>query len=240
MPVVMDKNTANYALHLWKGRGEQFSLTDARGWSQSMEVAGLLTDSIFQGNLIVSEEGLLQYDPNVSGYRFFLIDAPAGKTVEVQQALERSLGDYGFQVERSADRLAGFLAVQNTYLSTFQSLGGLGLLLGTIGLAAVQVRNVVERRGELALLRAAGFRRASLAWLVVLENLLLLVSGLAIGLIAAMAAVLPHLLGPGASVPWHTLAAILGLVLAVGAVSSLMAVRILVRAPLLAALRADR
>ena len=29
------------------------------------------------------------------------------------------------------------MAVQNTYLSTFQSLGGLGLLLGTVGLAVV-------------------------------------------------------------------------------------------------------
>ena len=34
--------------------------------------------------------------------------------------------------------------MQNTYLSTFQSLGGLGLLLGTIGLAALQLRNVLE------------------------------------------------------------------------------------------------
>ena len=52
------------------------------------------------------------------------------------------------------DRIAAFHRVENTYLSTFQSLGALGLLLGTAGLAAVLLRNVLERRRELALLRA--------------------------------------------------------------------------------------
>ncbi len=67
----------------------------------------------------------------------------------------------------------------NTYLATFQTLGGLGLLLGTVGLAAILLRNVLERRGELATLRALGFQRASLAWLVLAENTLLLLVGLA-------------------------------------------------------------
>ena len=58
------------------------------------------------------------------------------------------------------------LAVQNTYLETFQSLGALGLLLGTLGLATVQFRSVLERRQELALMRAAGFRRGRLAKMV--------------------------------------------------------------------------
>jgi hypothetical protein len=40
--------------------------------------------------------------------------------------------------------LAGFLEVQNTYLSTFQLLGALGLMLGTIGLAVVLVRTVID------------------------------------------------------------------------------------------------
>lgn len=52
--------------------------------------------------------------------------------------------------------------MQNTYLSTFLVLGGLGVLLGTLGLGAVLLRGVVERRGELALLRELGFTGRSL------------------------------------------------------------------------------
>jgi ABC-type antimicrobial peptide transport system permease subunit len=237
---VLDKNTATYSLHLMQGRGENFSVTDSRGQTLRLAVAGLLANSIFQGDLLVSQESLLRYDPTIGGYRFFLIDAPAERSAAVERALERTLDDYGFTAQPASERLAGFLAVENTYLSAFQSLGGLGLLLGTIGLAAVQLRNVLERRGELALLRAAGFRRQLLARLVVLENLVLLVAGLAIGCLAAVLALLPHLAGGGASVPWGPLAGLLVLVLAVGLAASVAAVRAVARAPLLPALRHER
>ena len=154
--------------------------------------------------------------------------------------LEQNLGECGFSAETTGQRLAEFLAVQNTYLSTFQSLGGLGLLLGTFGLAAVQLRNVFERRGELALLRATGFRRATLGWLVLLEHAVLLTAGLGGGTLAATRAVLPHLLHRGAAVPWASLAATLAAVLLVGLAAGALAVRAVVRAPLLAALREER
>ena len=67
-------------------------------------------------------------------------------------AIEEGASDLGAHVESTAERLAGFHRVENTYISTFQTLGGLGLLVGTIGLAAVLLRNVLERRRELALL----------------------------------------------------------------------------------------
>ena len=88
-------------------------------------------------------------------------------------------------MKEASEQLAQFLAVQNTYLSTFQSLGGLGLLLGTVGLAVVQLRSVLERRGELALMRAEGFQPSRLVKMVVFENAVLLVGGLAVGAIAA-------------------------------------------------------
>jgi ABC-type antimicrobial peptide transport system permease subunit len=131
------------------------------------------------------------------------------------------------------------LAVQNTYISTFQSLGAIGLLLGTVGLAAVQLRSVFERRKELALLRAAGFRRWRLGEMVLLENLLLLVGGLATGTIAALITVLPHMLASGARVPLADLAVMLGVVLVVGVLVGLIAVRATLRAPLVAALRGE-
>ena len=75
-------------------------------------------------------------------------------------------------------RLAAFHRVENSYLETFRALGALGLLLGTVGLAAVLMRNVLERRRELALLRAVGYRPRHLAVMVLAENLFLLVVGL--------------------------------------------------------------
>jgi putative ABC transport system permease protein len=141
-------------------------------------VAGLLSNTILQGSLFIDEERFKQLYPEVSGYNYFLIDAPAGKTADVERALESRLNDQGFDVRDARAVLTDLLAVQNTYLSTFQSLGALGLLLGVFGLATVQLRSVLERRGELALMRATGFRRNRLAEMVMLENAVLLLGGL--------------------------------------------------------------
>jgi ABC-type antimicrobial peptide transport system permease subunit len=94
--------------------------------------------------------------------------------------------------EPVGERLAGFLAVQNTYLATFQLLGGLGLLVGVFGLAVVMVRNVVERRGEIAMLRAVGFTGFRIGRLVLIENCVLLFWGILLGALSALLAMLPH------------------------------------------------
>jgi ABC-type antimicrobial peptide transport system permease subunit len=111
--------------------------------------------------------------------------------------------------------------------------------LGTFGLATVQLRSVLERRGELALLRAAGFPRRRLAELVMAENSLLLIAGLGAGTLAALAAVLPHLLTGGAHVPLLTLTLSLAVILVVGLLAGLLAVRATLRAPLIQALRGE-
>ncbi len=240
IPVILEKNTATYALHLYRGVGETYDVADGRGGTIRLKIVGLLAASIFQGELLISERAFLRCFPEVSGHRFFLVETKSERTDAVQNALEETLGDHGLTAETTGSRLAGFLAVQNTYLSTFQSLGGLGLLLGTFALAAVQLRGVLERRSELALLRAAGFRRRTLAAMVLLENGLLLVAGLACGTMAALVAVLPHLLSRAASIPWASLAATLALVLVVGLLAAATAVRAALRAPLLAALREER
>jgi hypothetical protein len=240
VPVVLDQTTLNYALDRWNGRGQRLVIHDAHDHPLELQVAGLLNDSIFQGDLLVGEDDLHRYDPDVAGYRYFLIETLPGQATAVQQVLQQKLGDYGFASETTVERLSTLAAVQNTYLATFQSLGGLGLLLGTIGLAVVQWRNILERRGELALLRAAGFSARSLAMLVAMENALLLLLGLGVGLLSALVAVLPHLLGRGASVPLAMLAAIFAAVLVAGLAASLLAMRGVLRTPILAALREER
>jgi ABC-type antimicrobial peptide transport system permease subunit len=239
VPMVLDKNTALYSLHLTKGVGELFEVEHDDGRRIRFRVAGLLSNTILQGSLFIDEEQFKRLYAEVSGYSFFLIQVPGGDREWLGRTLESRLSDYGFDVQDTRTVLSDLLAVQNTYLSTFQSLGALGLLLGVFGLATVQLRSVLERRGELALMRATGFRRNRLAEMVLLENAVLIVGGLAVGVFAAMVAVAPHILLGGANIPFARLTWMLAIILVVGLLAGLIAVRAVLRAPLLTALREE-
>jgi ABC-type antimicrobial peptide transport system permease subunit len=139
----------------------------------------------------------------------------------------------------AAERLLAFQAVENTYLSIFGVLGGLGVLLGSLGLGVIVLRNVLERRAELAVLRAVGFRRRTLVQLVVAEHLALLGVGLGVGVIAALLAAYPALSEPGAGAPVGQLGLTLAAVLISGAVWTWGAAALALRGPLLTAIRGE-
>lgn len=237
--VVIDQNTARYSLQLYGGIGEQFDITYPGGQTVTFQVVGLLSNSMLQGNLLIGESNFKRLFPQTNGYRYFLIQVPGENAAQAIAALEARLSDQGFDAKDARGLLVELMAVQNTYLSTFQALGALGLILGTFGLAAVQARSILERRGELGLLRAAGFARSRLTWLVMLENVILLLGGLAIGIVAALVAVLPHALVGGVRPPVAELAGMLGLVVVVGCLVGWLTIRGTLRVPLIAALRGE-
>jgi ABC-type lipoprotein release transport system permease subunit len=237
VPVITDANSMTYVLHL--KLGDDFVLPGSSEHPVKLRVVAALSDSIFQGELIMAEQPFLRLFPEWDGYRFFLADAPAGETSPITELLESRLSDFGVDVASTRDRLAGFHRVEYTYLSTFQMLGGLGLVLGTLGLGAILLRNVLERRRELALLRALGYTQSDFLTMVVAENVWLLVCGLLIGTFCALLAIAPMFLDRGGRLPLATLAALLLGVLGTGLLASLGATVAALRSPLLPALRAE-
>jgi putative ABC transport system permease protein len=239
VPVLADANSLTYVLHL--KLGEDFLLERGPGAEPvRLRVVAALSDSIFQGEMLMSERNFLRLFPEQEGYRFFLLDLPAPeRSAEVAAALEDRLSDFGFDALPTAERLAGFHRVENTFLSTFQMLGGLGLALGTLGLAAVLLRNVLERRRELALLRAVGYRRTHFALMVLAENVLLLFCGLVTGTACALLAVVPVVASRGGRLPLASLGLLLLAVVLSGLLASLLATVAALRSPLLASLRAE-
>ena len=237
VPVIGDANSMAYVLHL--GLGEDFLLPREGEAPLRLRLVGMLRDSIFQSELLMAEESFLRNFPEVSGFRYFLIETEATNVEKAGSLLEQRLEDWGFDVSTTASKLASFHRVENTYLSTFQSLGGLGLLLGTFGLAAIVLRNVLERRRELALLRAVGYRPRAFAILILSENSLLLLLGLFTGCLSAVVAIAPAIQERGWSLGSGAALGFLVAVAAAGALASLVAVVSAWRSPLLSSLRAE-
>ena len=236
VPVIADANSLTYVLHLKVGED---LIVDHAGQPLHLRVVAALSDSIFQSELLMSDKNFVRLFPDEQGYRFFLLDTPAAKSPAVAATLEERLSDFGFDAQSTAERLANFHRVENTYLSTFQLLGGLGLILGTLGMAAVLLRNVFERRRELALLRAVGYNSSHFALMVISENVLMLCCGVGLGFICALLAIAPVFFERGGRLPNVSLGLLLLAVLVSGALASLVATIAALRSPLLPALRAE-
>jgi ABC-type antimicrobial peptide transport system permease subunit len=235
VPAIGDMNTVEWALG--KSLGATVPYVDDRGNPFQLRIVGILSNSILQGGLLISEENFVRMFPSRSGYQVFLIDAPPGRSAAVAQELGKGLEDVGMDLTPAPERLADFNTVENTYLSIFAVLGGLGLLLGSLGLGVIVLRNVLERRGELALLQAVGFGQGALQWLVFSEHSLLMVLGLLVGVLAAVVAVLPALQSPGSEVPYLSLGLTLAGVFLSGFLWTWAATTVALRGPLMAALR---
>lgn len=237
VPVLGDLNTLMFSLH--KFVGQSIPIPDDQHPQHQLKISGMFQDSVFQGVLVMSEDNFLKIYPEQKGFRYFLIEVPPELAEATTTLLETELSEYGFDCEPVSERLARFLSVQNTYLSTFQTLGGLGLLLGTFGLATVMLRNVLERQSELALLRAVGFGPGSVGMLVLFENAFVLLWGLLAGSVSAFLAVAPNLVSQAGNIPVVSLLMLLVIVFITGMLASAFAVRTAVRLPIVATLRGD-
>lgn len=237
VPAIGDAASIQWALG--KKLGDSLTYLDQNGREFQIRIVASVANSILQGSLVISERNFVRRFPTEAGYRMFLIDAPSNGAKPVAATLMKAMQDAGLEVTSAAERLGAFNAVQNTYLGTFQMLGGLGLLLGTFGLGIILLRNVFERRSELALLLAVGFRRPALRWLVLSEHAALLGIGLLVGAMAAAVAVAPALIAPGRQLPYLQLGLTLGAVLVCGLIWTAVAAAKALRAPLLKSLQSE-
>ena len=244
IPAIADATSLQYVLHA--AVGDELVVDEDSARPIRLRIVGAIAHSVLQGEILIGEPAFLQLFPDQQGFRMLLAELPRAGDAEamrpriatVAAALEEGLADSGLDVESTNDRLAAYNRVENTYLSTFQTLGALGLLLGTVGLATVLARNVLERRRELALLRAVGYAHAHVSRVVLSEHLMLLVAGIAAGVIAAAVAILPALIDRGVPGGW-TLPAWLAGIFVTGAIATIVAGRFALGRPLVAELRSE-
>ena len=186
---------------LGKSVGDTVSYLDEKGKLLRIKLIAGLANSIFQGHIIISGKNFLHHFPSVSGYRIFLVDTDAKHMEPLTAKLSWSLQNYGLTLQTTARRLAGFNKVENTYLSIFLILGSFAIILGTLGIGIIVFRNVLERKNELAIMRAVGYESAVIKKVVFIEHSWLLFLGISVGLVAALISIIPALLSPDADTP---------------------------------------
>jgi len=199
IPGFADQTVIQWGLR--KKVGDTLIYLDESGNSLKVVLIGGLDNSIFQGNILISAEFFRQYFPSVGGSRVMLVDGAFTDRTKISDRIEYLFQDNGMVVTPTSGRLAQFNSVENTYLSVFMMLGGLGIIIGTIGFGIVLLKNLAERKQEIALYQAIGLNHNYILKLVLTENLFILLAGMGIGIIAAIAGILPSFLSPAFRFP---------------------------------------
>jgi len=216
VPAIADQTVIQWGLG--KKTGDYLLYQNEKGDTLRLRLIAGTKPSVFQGYVIISNDNFLRNYPSSSGSGIFLIDGDAEREEQIREELSSVYRDYGWEMESTAKRLVEFYSVTNTYLSIFLALGALGMMIGTFGLAVILARTIMERRRELALMQALGFKTDQLFSLLLKEYMILLLAGVLTGFITAVAATLPAFLSDNSDASVGTVALVVALILTNGIV----------------------
>jgi putative ABC transport system permease protein len=211
IPAIADQTVIQWGLGMKVG--DILMYQNELGDTLRLKLIAGTAPSIFQGFVIISNQHFLENYPTSSGSNLFLIEGNPENMQQVSDELQSVFRDYGWEMETTAKRLVEFYSVTNTYLSIFLALGALGLILGTIGLAVILARTILERRREIAVMQAVGFSSNSIFNILIKEYLILLFTGVLIGFVTAVLATMPAFISTNSDASFSTVALVVGVIL---------------------------
>ena len=132
------------------------------------------------------------------------------------------------------------IKVSITQITNFlQIYVSFGLIIGTLGMSVIAIRNVAERKREIGMMRAIGFPRSQVMLSVLLELFVLGAIGLVIGVSNGLVINygLANLSDNTVVIPWDTIAIYLGFIAFVAFLSGALPGWIAARIPASEALR---
>ncbi|MCJ8330762.1 MAG: ABC transporter permease [Lentisphaeria bacterium] len=234
IPVMTDFNTLLYSLQLMPGATLDYSNA---GKTWKLKFIATLDNSIFQNAIIMSEANFKKVFPDESGYNLFLFEDQLSES-QVDQ-LKDEYSDFGFTVHSTIKRLNQYNKVQNTYISIFQILGSLGLIIATLGFGTLILHSINERQSELALFQSIGFSRNEIVRLLIYEYSILFLMAVASGTIATAFAMIPFITKVSAELSWSSSIQIIAGITVCGIISTCIAAKLSLKTDLISALRSE-
>ena len=169
--------------------GDEISLQDPiTGEETTKTVAGRIESppggfALGVVNGVIAGEQVADEFEGPAAQETYLLRLSEGATLdEVSEALENQFADEGAQTFLVDDLLGRGQAFLDTFIRIVQAFLAFGLIVGVAGLAVVSARAVHERRRDIGTLRAVGFKRRTVGWQFVVENSLVSLVGLVIGM----------------------------------------------------------
>jgi putative ABC transport system permease protein len=228
------------------GVGDELPMTFARTGERSLPIVGVIADGpaqALQTDYFVSLDtyaGLFTEDMDAS---IFVTAADGTTPAELTTALTAALADHPtVQVRDQAAVIAGRTQTVDQIFGLVTVLLGFAMVIAVLGIANTLALSIVERTREIGLLRSVGMSRGAVALMVQTEAVMVavvaLVTGLALGIGAAFAAVgaLSTIAPLGIVIPVDQLVALVVVVAVAGLVAGLAPARRAAGLPVLEAI----
>ena len=219
----------------------------ATGRVRQIEIIGIIDSevSILLG-VFIQGEGMLEFFGQPDSISYFVRLQPGVDADDAADEIESALLTYGIQADSIDGLLDEAVSQSRSFLMLFQGFMGLGLVVGIAALGVIAFRSVVERRQEIGMLRAIGYRREMVAASFMIESLMItllgVLSGTLLGLILArnlMAS--DYFLGGSSDVgfitPWGTIVVFTGISIAAAVIMAFIPARRAASVPVAEALR---
>lgn len=203
------------------------------GMRVTLTVIGVLSDATpaFMMGIWTSQPSLANvFVDRVQPTTFLFSLRPGVDAKATAKHLESAFLAGGIQADTMSKLLSDAVSSSLTFDRLIMGFMGLGLIVGVAALGVITARAVVERRQQIGVLRAIGFRRGMVQMCFLLESsfiaLTSIVVGTGLGLAVAYNVILDSRRTPSwahmaLSVPWLTLGGIFVAVLAVAVLTTL-------------------
>jgi putative ABC transport system permease protein len=186
-PALVDATVLTWSL--MKNLGDTLWYENGQGRNIPVRLVGSLSNSVFQGNILISRSFFSEIWPEITGSEVFLLKTKEAEKEEVKTLLSQALNEYGISVSSTNERLKQFNTVTDTYLTIFLTLGGIGLLLGIMSFVIVIRKNLSARRNEIDLYRTLGFPDNKIRQILYRENILVPLYAIATGVASSLTGV---------------------------------------------------
>ncbi|MCJ2540343.1 MAG: FtsX-like permease family protein, partial [Candidatus Thermoplasmatota archaeon] len=164
--------------------GDEVTLPPLAGGppGKTYKIIGIVDEMLFYG-LFVQKEGFIADFPQVGGSNLFLMKVVEGNDVQqVANDLEADMVVIGLDVLVMDDLLAESVEQMEAMFQMFELFMSLGLVVGIASLGVLSVRTVIERKQEIGIIRAIGYRKSMVLWIFLTEMLFVTTMGVLIGL----------------------------------------------------------
>lgn len=164
--------------------GGKIIITDIGGQNRTREltVIGIMDQMFFFNGIIVKKDIVKNEYGGVDSV--FVVKLKPGEDADsVAKEFEKSYLELGLQTFDMKGIINTILSLANNIMYLMEGFLGIGLLVGIAGIGIISYRNVIERRQQIGMLRAIGFKKSMVTKSFLIETSFITILAILIGII---------------------------------------------------------